>query len=168
MKRTPITRKTPLRARTPMRRIGITPGKSSVNPVRAQRPPVTAVERAGRAAVRARCGGICEVCSRVQATEWQHRKPRSAGGTWDPSNGLAVCYSCHHKRIHANPSEAYAMGWSVKRAHVPAKVPVYAGNGGWARWVWLRDDGSMDPVSPDELDEVRARLGWTTNPREIA
>ncbi len=84
-------------------------------------------ERECRRIVRLRSEGDCEVRIKGfclgRATNFQHRKNRSQGGLWLPSNGLDVCGSgttgCHGW-IHANPEKAYASGWSVKSTKDPA------------------------------------------------
>lgn len=103
-------------------------------------------EANGRAVVYARSGGGCEVrvlgaCT-GRAGEWQHRKNRSQGGTWAPSNGLHSCPACH-RWIHANPRDAAAHGWTVSRDDDPAAVPVE-----YPDWgpVLLDDDGAIHLV----------------------
>jgi len=83
-----------------------------------------------RRIVRQRSNGGCEV--RVtgvclgRATNFQHRKNRSQGGRWLPSNGLDACgsgvHGCHGY-IHAYPEESYRKGWSVPSWADPAAVP---------------------------------------------
>lgn len=83
-----------------------------------------------RRIVRQRSNGGCEV--RVpgvclgRAGNFQHRKNRSQGGRWTPSNGLDVCGSgttgCHGY-IHAHPKESYRKGWSVRSWDDPAATP---------------------------------------------
>lgn len=63
--------------------------------------------------------GICV----GRATDWHHRKNRSQGGLWTPSNGLDLCHACH-MTITDTRSEYYDMGWLVKRDRDPALVPV--------------------------------------------
>lgn len=104
-------------------------------------------EEAGRGPVVKRSGGVCEI--RVagqcdgQAAEWQHRKNRSQGGTWAPSNGLHVCSPCH-RFIHAHPELAKEKGWTVPPWAEPATTSVEV-------WMWghmqafalLDDDGGL-------------------------
>jgi hypothetical protein len=91
-----------------------------------------------------RSGGVCEVCGRERAREYQHRKAEGQGGEVSVVNGLAVCgfgnTSGCHGRIHSNPTEAYARGWSVRREHDPAAKPVQHA---WLGWVLLLPDGSV-------------------------
>lgn len=92
----------------------------------------TWTEDHGRKVVLARSEGACEVrvegvCS-GRAREWQHRLPRSRGGTWAPSNGLHLCSPCH-QFIHGNPEIATAKGWTVESGADPALKPVEV-------WMW--------------------------------
>jgi hypothetical protein len=104
-------------------------------------------ENSARLAVRRRSGGICEVCRSAKATNYQHRKNRSQSGGWEVSNGLDVCgmgnLSGCHGRIHQNPEEAYANGWSVRSTDDPRKIPV-VDLSGMARL--LDDEGSFEAV----------------------
>jgi len=105
----------------------------------------------------ARSNGVCEVCRRARATNAQHRKNRSQGGTWDLSNLIHVCGSgttgCHGA-IHANPLKSYANGWSVRSCFAPADMPALLWTPFGRIYVWLRDDGSWDPVDFTELSHV--------------
>jgi len=133
LKRTgPIKRKTPMKAAQHLtQRI-----------VKTKRAKVTAAERNARKVVRARSGGICEICGHAAATNFGHRKNRSQGGQWSASNGLDLCGSgstgCHgHATV--NPALARERGWAVLSTQDPAEVPVFlAGHG----WVFLLEDGS--------------------------
>ncbi|MEU5258960.1 HNH endonuclease signature motif containing protein [Amycolatopsis sp. NPDC021455] len=102
-----------------------------------------------RRIVAARSDGMCEVCGRGKATNIQHRKNRSQGGTWRVSNLLHVCGSgttgCHGY-IHAHPLKSYANGWSVRQARDPADMPALLWKHFGRHYVWLRDDGSWEPV----------------------
>ena len=52
-------------------------------------------QKTGRRLVGARSGGVCELrvhgLCEGRATDWQHRRNRSQGGTWAPSNGIHSC-----------------------------------------------------------------------------
>jgi hypothetical protein len=92
-------------------------------------------ERLARRIVRERSGGICEVCAVAYATNFHHRKNRSQGGGWCPSNGLDVCGSgttgCHGF-ITAHPKLSYEYGYSVRMGLTdPAQVPVRLAGRGW-------------------------------------
>jgi len=126
---TPLTGGLPLaRPRQPKRRAPLNPEGA-------------AKEAVVRALVRARSGGVCEVCGNARATNYQHRKNRSQGGLWSASNGLAVCGTgttgCHG-RIHANPAEAVSKGHQVRSYADPLLIPVLTRHG----WLRLTDAGS--------------------------
>jgi hypothetical protein len=108
-----------------------------------RKPGRTGAERKGRQVVRLRSGGMCEICGTRQATDWQHRKNRSQGGDWLPSNGLDVCRTCHEE-IHLNPEAAYANGWSVRQAMNPTDAPALLRTAYGQQYMWLHDDGTMD------------------------
>lgn len=102
---------------------------------------MTKEEKEARRLVRERSGGICEVCGKARATNFQHRKNRSQAGQWSASNGLDVCGSGttgDHGYIHAHPAESYERGWSVHSWDDPSEVPVQT----WRGWVLLDDEGS--------------------------
>lgn len=117
-------------------------------PMVAKRQPVTAEERHARKVVRARSGGMCEVCGRAPATNFQHRQGKAQMGAWTVVNGLDVCgmgnVSGCHGAIHQSPALAYERGWSVRSTHDPAEVAVWLAGRGWS---YLRPDGSVAPVS---------------------
>jgi hypothetical protein len=94
--------------------------------------------------VRARSLGICEVCGRAPATNFQHRQGKAQQGAWSAENGLDVCgmgnVSGCHGAIHQNPAIAYERGWSVRSTSDPTTTPVWLASGGWH---YLRADGSV-------------------------
>ncbi|MCO1575002.1 HNH endonuclease [Crossiella sp. SN42] len=125
-------------------------------------------EHAARRTVRERAAGLCEVRVMDVCTgggqDWQHRKNRSQGGRWEPSNGLLVCRACHH-HIHTNPAEAMRCGWTVSASADPATTPalihtVTLGHD----WIVLDDAGfvfrapwpSSAAGMPDDLPAVAA------------
>lgn len=112
-------------------------------------------EQAARRIVRQRSGGVCEtriagVC-RGRAAEWHHRKNRSQGGKWAPSNGLHLCSGCH-LYITTHPAAAREKGWAVPSHADPAQTPVEV-------WLWghfqapalLDDDGQFHLHREPEL-----------------
>ena len=112
------------------------------SPFKSKRPTVTAEERNTKKIVKARSGGICEVCGRAEAVQMHHR--RKAGRVWSPANVLHVCglgnYSGCHGHIEQNPTAAKEQGWWLLPIHNPEDEPVFlAGRGR----VFLLDDGSM-------------------------
>lgn len=96
-------------------------------------------ERTARQIIAERCGGRCERCGQPQYTV-HHRRKRSQGGTWAPSNLLAVCgdgaRGCHG-HIEANPTWAHAMGFWLRAGQTSLTAPVWL----WGRQVLLTDDG---------------------------
>lgn len=117
-----------------------------------------------------RSDGRCEICGRHPATNAQHRKNRSQGGTWDLSNLLHVCGSgttgCHGK-IHARPEASYANGWSVRQAFTPSAVPAWiAGHNLIRIYVWLHDDGTKTAVGMADFE--RALLAEEIHDRGVA
>lgn len=112
-----------------------------------ERPPKVdkGSQHLGRKRVYDRSAGRCEadipsVCTYV-AREWHHRKPRSLGGRWDPSNGMHLCVDCH-LYITTHPAHAQRAGWTVKATATPAEVPLMR-RGAWG---YLDDDGGFEPV----------------------
>lgn len=109
---------------------------------------VTWTEVRGRAVVHERSQGRCEMCGQRNATEWSHRLPRSAGGTWHPGNGLDACRQCH-ALVHAQPGDAYLCGWAVPRGADPLTVamrlahPVYG-----PAWWMATEDGGLRWLAP--------------------
>lgn len=87
-------------------------------------------EATGRRIVYGRSGGLCEPripdagCTYL-AVHWHHRKNRSQGGTWAPSNGLHVCLRCHDyvTDTRGHRDECEAAGWIVAGHSDPAAVP---------------------------------------------
>ena len=105
----------------------------------------------GRLVVAARSGGGCEVgiegVCQGAATNIHHRLKRSHGGTWAPSNLLALCGSgttgCHGY-IEAHPNYSRQFGyWIFTGDGEPNTVSVYLHAHTVPRWVLLDDEGSM-------------------------
>jgi hypothetical protein len=139
----PLQRKTPLVAKTRIKqghqRLGI------------RRPSQTPDERNGRALVGRRSGGWCElridgVCA-GPATDWQHRRNRSQGGTWAASNGIHTCRNCH-RYIHDRPTAAVDNGWTVQSWMDWRTVPVLLFDG----LALLDDNGGLAPYNSDALE----------------
>jgi hypothetical protein len=101
-------------------------------------------EHRARIIVRARSGGICEVCRAHRAESFHHRKNRSQGGRWDPANGLDTCgdgtRGCHG-RITRDRPWALSLGYAVERHDDPAGVPVWSAL--YGRRVLLDSDGCL-------------------------
>lgn len=111
-------------------------------------------ENRARLLLAARSHGLCEVCGDVRSSQFQHRKAQGQGGPWDVANGLAVCgagnYAGCHGYIHQNPTEAYEMGWSVRREHDFLTQKVWTAHSGW---VFLLSDGGLRPADAQPIDE---------------
>ncbi|OQO89904.1 hypothetical protein B1813_18865 [Saccharomonospora piscinae] len=98
-------------------------------------------EKQARRIVRERSGDVCEVqlpgCQ-GRAREWHHRRNRSQGGPWAPSNGLHLCHPCH-RWITEHPAESYDEGWMVPSWDDWEVIPVKT----WHGYVLLGDDGEL-------------------------
>lgn len=95
MRRTPLVRRTPLRAASARK------ARKARDWWQARR---WCLDRAQDA---------CEVCG-ARAHHAHHILPRSAGGSDDVGNLLAVCWDCHG-RIHGNPQWAREHGYLRSR-----------------------------------------------------
>lgn len=117
-------------------------------------------ERKARALVYARSAidgqnRLCE--TRIQGVclgrgmNFQHRKNRSQGGLWLPSNGLDVCGSgttgCHGY-ITEHPAEATEKGWTVQSWAEPAEVPVLIHTIHYGHDYVLLDDDACYALAP--------------------
>jgi hypothetical protein len=142
MKRTPLARKTELRG-TPAARL------TSKTRAKKQGPKHDPAEKETRRIVAARSGGMCEICGVKRAESMHHRKNRSQGGPWSPSNIVHLdgdgTTGCHGIVTNTRP-EYYSAGWCVKGWQVPAEVPVLTHFG----WVLLDDHGCFTPSLPFE------------------
>jgi hypothetical protein len=98
-------------------------------------------EKNCRLVVKGRSGDRCEICGH-SGMQMHHRKNRSQGGLWEPSNILHVCVACHGF-VTEHPAAAYCEGWSVRSYEDPASVSLsmYGGH----RWL-LRDNGERVPA----------------------
>lgn len=106
-------------------------------------------EANGRYMVMVRSGGDCEKCGKP-ASDWSHRKARSQMGTWQPSNGLALCRKCH-SWAHSKPQAARDMGVMIKGSQDPLEVPVKIKTRLFGlQWMLLADDGTMTRTTPPE------------------
>lgn len=141
----PLARRTPLRVRQALARRSrlsrVTAlGVAAVG--RPGRPKVTREERHARKLLRARSGGLCEVCQREPATDAHHRQNRSQGGRWEITNLLHLCRR-EHQHITVSPAVSYERGWSVRSTDDPAAVPVFLAEHGW---VYLTATGGHIPI----------------------
>lgn len=63
--------------------------------------------------------GRCEGCGQARPLDPSHRIPRSQGGTWTPTNLVALCRPCH-TWLHANQHLAHGLGWELPAIADPA------------------------------------------------
>lgn len=102
-------------------------------------------EKECRAIVRERANGACERCGRAGVLiTLHHRRKRSAGGEWSPSNCVMVCgHGTSADRCHSwiedNPNEAEDSGWHCRPWDNPADIPVTM-SGSLA---YLLEDGTL-------------------------
>lgn len=133
MKRTELTRRTPLRV--------------SVKPAKRQRD--TGPTRKVRGLVAERDKGRCQLCQHP-TDHLHHRRARRMGGSSDPTtnlpaNLLSVCADCH-QQIELNRSDSLDAGLLLHAGEEPERVPLltYLGS------VWLRNDGTVSLEPPQE------------------
>lgn len=92
-----------------------------------------------------RSQGLCERCGR-QGHTLHHRRKRSAGGPWTPTNCVWLCghgtMGCHGWVEH-NPNSARDEGFHVRSFEDETDIPVLRRG----RWVYLQDDGGWIGVS---------------------
>lgn len=73
-----------------------------------------------------------------------HRKKKSQGGPWDPSNCVMLCghgtTGCHGWVEH-NPDDAEREGFHVRPWGDPATLAIDYRDRGWA---WLTEDGGIE------------------------
>ncbi len=128
-------------------------------------------EATGRAIVNTRAGGRCELCG-APGTNIHHRRKRSQGGRWDPSNLLRLCGSgttgCHG-RIEVRPKVSHRLGlWLTSGDPAPAEAPVVAHPSGlWLGWWQPADDGTWVEVRELDAGDVFA-YGVITTPADSA
>jgi hypothetical protein len=150
VKRSALTRRTPLLAKSPLPRSQ--PPRNTRQAAKPKRRP-QGVPTSVRSALAARSEGMCEIgtvgCT-GRATDLAHRKKVGAGGRKGAaakthhvlSNALAACRSCH-QNAHYAPGAAYWRGWHVLENQHPADVPVLRRQ----QWVLLDDQGGITPTS---------------------
>ena len=148
MKRSPLQRRTPLKAKAPLRR---TPMKTAAKPTGPARDVVDAVlERSGFACER---DGAGLGDRRGIDYHIHHRRPRAAGGssrpdTNKPPNLLALCPRCH-RDVESSREQALLDGFLLVQADDPLVVPVKIRG---QRRVWLTPDGRYSPTPPKRDD----------------
>lgn len=112
-------------------------------------------EKACRRVVAARSGGLCEICGHCRAATMHHRRKRSQGGPWAPSNVLHLCgdgtTGCHGL-ITNTRTVFYARGWLVHSWDDWALTPVRLAAVGLV----LLDDSGMYRPAPELLAATAA------------
>lgn len=96
-----------------------------------------------RAIVRARSGGVCELCGEAPVQHFHHRQLRRSGDH-TPRNIVGLC-NLDHQRVHGHVRWALDTGWVVSQYDDPAlREVLYRGRD----WLWLGVDGSMQHRPP--------------------
>lgn len=136
MKRTPLTRKTPL-ARVPFARKPPEPTTVARWPKQHRDEiPIRNQQR-----VKLRADYRCEACGtdlfHHAGGELHHRVPKGMGGRshperHSPANLLFLCHDCH-RHVTENPRTAYGFGRLVHRWLNPANQNVMVWGHGWVR-----------------------------------
>lgn len=92
---------------------------------------------------------VCEACGTTRGVQWSHRIARSRGGTWAPSNGVALCL-VEHGWAHSFPDTARRLGWHVRTGLDPREVPVWLARP-WPGFWLLTDD--LEPLVPAHRED---------------
>lgn len=96
-----------------------------------------------RALVRARAGGLCELCGQAPVQHFHHRQLRR-GGQHGPTNIVGLC-NADHTRCHGHVRWALDMGWIVSAYDDPAMREVlYRGR----EWTFLGAGGELLTLPP--------------------
>lgn len=119
-----------------------------------------------RIVVSERSSGFCEArlvgqhayrCLGMAQT-MHHRRKRSQGGEWRPSNILHVCgdgtRGCHGY-IEANPAMARKYGLWLFAGQHPVSSPAKVAFRGTSAWYLLDDEGNMTWLSRDALARLK-------------
>lgn len=116
-----------------------------------------------RVIVSERSGGFCEarlggegvLACRGMANSMHHRRKRSQGGQWVPSNMLHLCgdgvTGCHGY-IEANPATARRYRLWLFAGMEPASTPCRITWRGYRGWYLLDDEGSLTWLSQRSLE----------------
>jgi hypothetical protein len=105
---------------------------------------VGSAESATREIVTERSMGRCEKCGNPGA-QMHHRKNRSQGGLWSPSNIIFLCVE-DHNWVGNNPVEAAVVGLHLLPEDDPASVPILTGDVPFL----MDEDGGFTPVNPED------------------
>jgi hypothetical protein len=106
---------------------------------------VSVNEKRCRAIVSDRSEGLCERCCR-QGHTYHHRKNRSGGGRWSPSNIVFLCgdgVRLCHGWVTTHPTDAGVEGFHVAPWRDPLDVPILWRGSNWAH---LDDEGKVIDV----------------------
>ncbi len=146
---TPLLRKTPLTSLTPLARSSLSRNAGPKLPAKPKRARDTGPSQRVRGLVALRSGGICEWpgCGQ-QATDQHHRLNRKAGGRHGEmaeriNQAAWLLHACrdHHRVVTSPVGEArlqsLAMGWLLLEGHDALRVPAVTRHGR----VWLTNDG---------------------------
>ena len=141
-----LNRRTPLRARSALRRsVPLRRSRLEAKPVR----PAVPVDV--RAVLEKRSGAVCELlaCEGClwSATDVHHRVTTKSGGRCGEvrdghdrlANLLHGCRPCH-EAVHQMGTRAFVAGWRVREGFDPAHIPVWYRGGGER---WLDDLGGV-------------------------
>lgn len=117
-------------------------------------------EKTARRIVYERSGGRCERCGMARAAEWHHRRNRSQGGQWTPSNGLHLCTPCHHW-VTVHPAESYDEGWMLRAGSPPESTPVKT----WRGYLAPDDEGGWTNLGHEKpiLEHSAGCSVWTVD-----
>lgn len=156
MKRTPLTRSTPLQRSGNMRQRRQVP----------RRRPASDIPTQSRTLVRQRDADTCVMCLVVLGGggHWHHRRTRSVNDEHRhcPCVGVILCSACHRK-VHANPAASRLTGLIVSRYEAnPSEIPFRSG----PIWIFPMCSGSVHLVTATDLDEAIAKRfarGTTTS-----
>ncbi len=97
MRRTPLSRRSPLRVRSSKRAAVMPARRALVAALLAERP-------------------WCQRCGTERSTDVHEPLTRAQGGNiLDPDACRAICRRCH-SHIHTSPAESYADGWLIRRS----------------------------------------------------
>lgn len=162
MKRTALARRTPLVARTPLRRTALSPASPKHTRTVSRPKRAVGIPAKVRAALRLRSGGMCEIAAPGcdgRAVDASHRISVKMGGRRGAaaarhhvlSGLMAACRGCH-SLIHSQPAHAYWKGWALREHEIPSEVPVLRRG----HWVLLLDDGSVLPTNKTTADMKEA------------
>src|SRR5690349_339799 len=66
----------------------------------------------------------CECCGEWCVPEMHHRRYRSRGGDWRPSNIIALCSLDHHQVTVCQNGWARELGLAVSQFKQPEEIPV--------------------------------------------